>query len=130
MAFAMALAMAMFCTIVGTQKADASVSAPTTVVDASGVRTVAVTPDGSALWVIQMSTHELLGFSTASGHASLGTIALPGQPEDVEIMSDGVHALVPISDLNTVAVVNLSTRTVSTPFEATWLSRPTAQLCG
>jgi DNA-binding beta-propeller fold protein YncE len=111
-----ALAFAAVSVFLGVGAASATTTGPETVVSGSFLRNLAFTPDGSEVWVTSYDTHKIFGFTTDSAQTSLGTIDLPGTPEGIVILPDGIHAVVPMSDLDDLAYVNLDTQVVTRPF--------------
>ena len=100
----------------GVGSASATTTGPETVVSGTFLRNVAFTPDGDEVWITAYSDKKLRGFTTDSAQTSLGAIDLPGTPEGIVILPDGIHAVVPMSDLNDLAYVNLDTAVVTRPF--------------
>jgi DNA-binding beta-propeller fold protein YncE len=113
-----AMAFAAVTVFLGGGAASATTTGPESVVNGSFLRNVAFTPDGDQVWVTSYGLQKLLGFSTDSAQTAVRTIDLPGNPEGIVILPDGIHAVVPISDLDDLAYVNLETGVVTRPFEA------------
>jgi len=113
-----ALALAAVSIFLGAGAASATTTGPETVVSGSFLRNVAFTPDGAHVWVTSYGLQKLLGFTTDSAQTAVGSIDLPGNPEGIVILPDGIHAVVPISNINDLAYVNLDTGVVTRPFAA------------
>jgi DNA-binding beta-propeller fold protein YncE len=75
-----------------------------------GPESSAVTPDGSAVWVINYNASTLLKYSTSS-HSLLATIGLGGSAFEMVMLPDASKIYVCLNSSTTVAVVNTSTAT-------------------
>lgn len=105
------------CGVLGVvSSASAATTGPETVATGTFMRNIAFTPDSAQVWITSYSAKELVGYTTDSAQTRIRTISLPGIPEGVVVLADGIHALVPFSDLNDVGYINLATGVVTRPF--------------
>jgi len=72
---------------------------------------IAVSPDGSTLYVAANTADLLLVIDIASGEV-LRSIAMPGRPHGVAISADGTTVAVTCNEADVVRIVDTSTRTI------------------
>ena len=70
------------------------------------IHCVAVTPDGKTLFTTSELDHTLITTDTSTGK-TVGTVKLPGRPNECAVTPDGHFVTVPIRDGDSVAIVDV-----------------------
>lgn len=79
----------------------------------TAAQAVAVSPDGSFLYVLGGDSNNSLIRIRTSDNAIVATVTIGSNPTSVEITPDGLHALVVLNSTNTAVFVDTATNTIT-----------------
>jgi LPXTG-motif cell wall-anchored protein len=85
----------------------------TTTIATTGATAIAVSPDGSFLYVVGGASNDSLIRIRTSDNTVVSTVSIGSNPTSVEITPDGLHAMVVLNSSNAAVFVDTATNTVT-----------------
>jgi len=92
---------------------DTATDSVTDTISMTGAQAIAVSPDGSFLYVVGGASNDSLIRIRTSDNTIVATVTIGSTPTSVEITPDGLHAMVVLSSLNSAAFVDTATNTIT-----------------